>query len=180
MKILYTCLLLSSLLFTSCFEYEEELSLVQYGSRDYALSGVLQEDWGAHSGEHYNMDFTIIGETSVFEENQNALGETYFTLSEDFDCYLFTEFFSPGKEGFQEGTFTALGNRKLSEAEGEFVYRRVQFGRSLEEAIFGENGTITIVITSKGVYRMKYDILMENGRKLEGTFIGTPQYLDRK
>lgn len=178
---LLAILFLSCVVLSSCYEYEEELSAIAYGSRDYALSSVLLEDWGPHSANHYNMDFTIIGEESLFEERQDARGEVYFTLSEEFDCYIFTEFFSPGRETFREGTFHALGNRDISEVgDDEFVFRRVQFGRSQGERIFGTGGTISIVITGEGVYRMKYDVSLEDGKKLTGTFIGLPEYLDRR
>lgn len=166
---------------TSCFEYEEELSAVTYDDDEFLLSGVLMEDWGTHSANHYNMDFSLIGEDAAFEYNENALGEPYYTLSEPYDCYIFTEFFSPGKKNFTPGVFQELGDRHIEQIDqDEFVFRRLRFGRSENEGILGEKGTVTISIDKNGTYRFKFDVELTTGKKLKGSFTGVPQYLKRQ
>jgi len=178
-------LLFLSILFvlslSSCFHYEEEVSVISFDQKDYKLSSFLEEDWGHHSANHYNMDFSIVGESTIFEQKQDVAGNVYYVFSEPFDCYLFVEMFSAGPEEFQDGVFRYLGNRKIDEvADDEFVFRRFQFGRSENEKLYAREGYVTVTIDNKGTYHLKFDVDLDTGGHLTGTFIGQPEYLDRR
>ncbi|REE01745.1 hypothetical protein [Marinoscillum furvescens] len=172
--------LISMLLFTSCLEYEEEISEVSYGRKGYIFSDVLLEDWGNHAESHYNVDMTFIGESSMFERHVTDRGNTIFTLTEQYDVYIFLELFAAGQKGLKPGVYTMLGEDELEDVPEQDVFRRFFFGRSSQEGIPAESGEIRLIITHDGTYRLTFDVELASGRELSGTFAGIPHYLDQR
>lgn len=165
-------------LLSSCYDYEEDTSVIQYDRKPYALSDVLMEDWGGHTETHYNVDFTFIGEHVTFEENQTSQGTIFYTLSDTIDCYIFVELFSPGAEKFTTGNFQRKGRDEFEELKDQHVFRRFLFGRSLDESIEAEDGNILVTVDSRGTYRIRYDVTLEDGKELTGKFAGQAIYSD--
>lgn len=172
--------LVLSLFFTSCLEFEDERSELTYGRKGYEFSDVLMEDWGDHADSHYNVDLTLVGESSLFERHTSDRGNTFFTLTEEFDVYLFVELFAAGQKGLRPGVYTMLGDREFHDAAEEDVFRRLFFGRNSQEGLAAESGEVRLVITRDGTYRLTFDVELESGRGLKGTFAGVPHYLDQR
>jgi hypothetical protein len=169
------------IILNACNEYEEDVSQITYANTTFHLSDILREDYGPHSGEHYNIDYSMVGEAVFFLERRNNLGQLYYELSESAaDCFLFIEFFSPGKDSFADGKFTALGDRNLSEVLGQYVFRRCNFRSSGNSSIFAEEGTIRLSISNSGVHRLYFDLKMYDGRSLKGAFTGKTNYHDKR
>ncbi len=173
----YICVLLSIVLIQSCAKDKETISALNYDGKAYSFSHGLQEDWGAHTGTHYNMDFTLVGENTFFERNQNALGETYFTFNQDFDFYVFVEFFSAGTDQFTNGNFRFLGNDDFADITEENVYRRFWFGSTPGELLRSTGGTVKISTSKAGTYTISFDVTLDNNKAVKGTFIGIPEYV---
>lgn len=152
---------------------------ITYELEEYHLSDLLEEEWGAHTGNHYNKDFTFVGNQTTFVEITNGF-TVYYTLSEDPDCYIFMELFAPG-ESFSTGAFRALGRRKIEEAHpDEYVFRRFYFGRSLSEIIVCEEGLVTVSRLANNFYKITFDVVMEDGKSLKGSFVGPSIYVDQR
>ncbi|MFT6882039.1 MAG: hypothetical protein ACI83W_000405 [Marinoscillum sp.] len=169
------------IILNACNEYEEDVSQITYANTTFHLSDILREDYGPHSGEHYNIDYSMVGEAVFFLERRNNLGQLYYELSESAaDCFLFIEFFSPGTESFIDGKFLALGDRNLSDVPGQYVFRRCNFRSSGNSPIFAEEGTIRLSISNTGVHRLYFDLKMYDGRSLKGAFTGKTNYHDKR
>lgn len=159
---------------------EKEPAAVFFEEERYVFSNGLVEEWGAHSGNHYNLDFTLVGSEALFVEQTDVDGSTYFTFSEDPDFYLFFELFSSGQENFEEGEFLALGTKKLSEAPEENIFRTFFWGRSLAEQIRMTGGRVIVSKSSKGTYMIEFHVVTSDGQILSGTYRGIPHYLDQR
>lgn len=169
-------LLTLSFVFYSCDDDTSTSSSISYGLLDYRLSDLLEEDWGTHTGAHYNKDFTFVGEQTIFEENLTGT-TVYYTFSEEIDCYIFLELFTPG-EVFSVGAFNALGNRKVEDVGDECVFRRFFFGQSTSELIVSDEGMVTLSRLPNGFYKISFDVVLENGKELKGSYIGPSIYVN--
>ena len=164
----------------SCTDFETNISSITYQKEEISISDVLQEDYGAHTEQYYNMDFWMIGSQSNFEENQSSDGQIFYTLSETVDYYLFVELFSPGAHHFRKGTFMPLGDRKIRDLSDEYVFRTFYFGENFDERIQAKKGSLVISDEPDGQIRISFDVTLENGEHLKGFFNGQPIYFDRR
>lgn len=180
MKSKLTVILFFSITLFGCHEYEVEVSSLTYDKEDFLLSDGLIEDWGGHSGDHYNSDVYLIGEKTQFISQTNAEGQTSYKLDGGYEWVLFVELFSPGQEVFQTGNFQALGNRDLDDVHGEFVFRTFMMEIAGIERVFSREGMIHVRKAKDGIYRLKFDLKTVDGETFVGQFIGSLNYLDKR
>ncbi|MFT6868104.1 MAG: hypothetical protein ACJA08_002954 [Cyclobacteriaceae bacterium] len=177
MKFTFFLLTISTLaILSSCAKEKEIISALKYDGNTYTFSHSLQEDWGAHTGTHYNMDFTLVGEHTFFEKKLNGSGETYFTLSQEIDFYVFMELFDADTESFVGGNFSYLGDDLFEDVDDENVFRRLWFGTEEGEIFKAQNGSINLSIGTSGTYTISFQATLDNNKEIRGTFIGIPEY----
>lgn len=169
------------IILSSCFDYEPEVNNMVYQDKDHALSDLLLEDWGAHSAEHYNYDFSFIGAKAKFEKKITSAGDEYIFVADTVDWFVITEFFAPSTKKFLPGTYASLGSRDIEDIDAhEFVFRKLVFGRNGRSSLEALNGTITISEKGSDSYRFVYDITLENDLKLTLKYEGVPLYRDMR
>ncbi|MEP4533116.1 MAG: hypothetical protein ABJ004_08515 [Cyclobacteriaceae bacterium] len=164
-------------LLSSCSEDKEKPSVANYDGEALMFSDCLQQDWADHTGTHYNMDFTFVGEKTVFLRHENIVGEEYFTFSEEFDFYIFMELFTAGTKEFTGGVYHSIGENSFDEVEDENVFRTFWFGPEPGAIIPAESGQVVVKIGKSGNYAISFDITLQDGNELTGSYIGAPQYV---
>lgn len=166
---------------SSCFDFEPQPNAIIYKNETYGLSDLLLEDWGDHSAEHYNYDFTFVGSSALFEKMRTPGGNDLIFLTDTADWFVFTEFFAPDTKRFLPGTYHELGNREIKEIGAEeFIFRKIVFGRTNRSSIEGTAGTIKITQLEADRYRFDYEVTLDNDLKLELHYEGAAVYVDRR
>lgn len=174
---LLPCMLLTISLLYACSEDKEKISAANYDGETFLFSDCLQQDWADHTGTHYNMDFTFVGEKTEFLRHENIVGDEYFTFSEDIDFYVFVELFTTGTKEFTGGVYHFIGDKSFDQVEDENVFRTFWFGDEPGAIIPAENGQVVVKIGKNGKYSISFDVSLRDGNKLTGSYIGAPQYV---
>ncbi|MEO9477460.1 MAG: hypothetical protein ABJG41_18080 [Cyclobacteriaceae bacterium] len=161
----------------SCSEEKEKPSLANYDGEAFRFSDCLQQDWEDHTGTHYNMDFTFVGEKTAFIRHEDITGDEYFTFSEDIDFYIFIELFAAGTKEFAGGVYHSIGENSFDEVEDENVFRTFWFGPEAGAIIPAQSGQVVVKIGKSGNYAISFDVTLQDGNELTGSYIGAPQYV---
>ncbi|WP_258105196.1 hypothetical protein [Marinoscillum sp. MHG1-6] len=169
---------ITTLVLSSCNKESDVLSVLHYEDQTLMFSHCLMEDWGAHTGTHYNMDFTIIGESVYFEKQTDYAGRPYFVFSDSVDFFVLIELFSPGTEQFTTGTFRKKSrDESFEEIAEEYIYRRFLFGTA-QENFSAIEGNVKLVAFKNGTIRITFDVLLNNDNRVSGTYEGIPEYVE--
>lgn len=138
---------------------------VRFNDQTYAMKTGVFTDYGA-GGIHYNIDFLLIDRSEA--EIRAMAGGEYLLL--------YTELFSPSTNAFETGTFEYYDG---TDPEGKYYFEYAyieKYDTDTETSVFeyeATGGTVTVSGGTNNEYTITYDLTMEGGRRLTGSFRGT-------
>lgn len=135
---------------------------LEYKGKTYSLHEGAVVDYG-YDGEHYNQEFHLI----QFSEDDETLVPVYF----------FLDLFSASEESFKQGVFTfaeddadVAGKHYFD--DGYFIRNMRVGSEEADEVVFVTGGTVKVAGSGLD-YAIEFDVVLENGEKVKGSFGGT-------
>ena len=156
---------------------------VTYKNTQYPLENGLADVYGTiDSDNHYNIDFSV--SDGLFIPFLTDLGTgiliNLWTIS-DGTIEVAAELYSPGTDGFKNGTFaySSLSNDEVNDASfiGKYFFNEAYVAIDVngdgdlaeDEEIAVTGGTIEVSGTSPQ-YTLVYDLILADGETLQGSF----------
>ena len=140
-----------------------------------ARKGFVVDNGGLQT--HYNYDFYLVDKADItLSDLESSTGELNTTF------FLFAELFSPGDDEFRTGTFTFNENADDDDyffVDVDLVVDSNNDNKlSLADTFYdAEGGTITVAGTPNN-YTLTFNLTLDNGKKLTGSYTGNFQYVD--
>jgi len=143
-------------------ETKNELS---YNGQTYPLNHGAIEDY-EYDGSHTNYEFHLF---HIISESDPVV-----------PTYLFVDLFSPNESGFKGGTFHYIDTDNGEvDLEGKYYFDDGSFARNInveteeiEEYADIKGGTVK-VSGSGADYKLEFDLVLENGKNVKGSYGGT-------
>lgn len=155
---------------------------VEYNGKTYNLLDGLIFDYGAfglgtnNNLTHYNYDFAVVnGEikqvNGVYDEDNVTAG-------------IWVELYSPGTDSFEPGTFTYMDEKNMTESAiaNKYFFKNASFLAVEEQGytfLYVKGGTVKVSGTANN-YTLEYDMVLEDGKPLKGSFSRSLKYNDFK
>ena len=170
--IAFTLLFISLGIFFSCSKDKDEAEPVietknelSYNGQTYPLNYGAIEDY-EYDGSHTNYEFHLF---HVISESDPVI-----------PTYLFVDLFSPNESGFKGGTFHYIDTDNGEvDLEGKYYFDDGSFARNInveteeiEEYSDIKGGTVK-VSGSGSDYKLEFDLVLENGKNVKGSYGGT-------
>lgn len=169
--IAFTLLFISMSIF-SCSKDKDDTELVidtknelRYNGQTYPLNYGAIEDY-KYDGSHTNYEFHLF---HIISESDPVV-----------PTYLFVDLFSPNATGFKVGTFHYIDTDNGEvDLEGKYYFDDGSFARNInveteevEEYSDIKGGTVK-VSGSGAEYKLEFDLVLENGKNVKGSYGGT-------
>lgn len=171
----------------SCSKDEDEPKEAQnaltFDGVSYTMVDGIVEDYGHGflfdngSSPHYNYDFSLFdGEVTLIEGGYTSVGVS---------IEVYAELFAPGEE-FSAGTFSYVDEETATESdvEGKYIFADASVtivpdtGSDVDYEAVG--GSITVSGSGTTDYTIEFDLQLEGGTSLTGTYSGKFQYSDER
>jgi len=168
----FTVLIIMSISIFSCSKDKDEVEPIidaknelSYNGQTYPLNYGAIDDY-EYDGSHTNYEFHLF---KIVSETDPVV-----------PIYLFLDLFSPNEGGFKGGTFhyidTDNGEVNL---DGKYYFDDGYFARNVnietdavEEFVYIKSGTVK-VSGSGSEYKLAFDLVMDNGKSIKGSYGGT-------
>ncbi|WP_425391249.1 hypothetical protein [Ekhidna sp.] len=157
-------------------------NVLTFDGNAYTMVDGLVSDYGSgfpyssdQSTAHYNLDFTVFdGEITLFEDGFSSVGVT---------LEVYVELFAPG-ESFSAGTFQYVDDdASASETENKHVFSAgevIVVGSSSDNEYEVTGGSVVVSGSGNTNYTLTYNLQVEGGRTLTGTYAGSFKYEDER
>jgi len=167
---------------------------IVFDGTTYNLKSGLASDYGAASfgnsnvSSHYNYDFDVLDGT--ISANPDTTGDEYI-LSTNTTISLYVELFSPDTTSFKTGTFSYIPDSLVTEAlvQGKYWFSASDVQLDNDGVVNGQldgpnydvvGGSVIVSGTGPASYALTYNLQVEGGRNLTGTYNGSFLYNDEK
>ncbi|MDL5049373.1 hypothetical protein QQ054_25495 [Oscillatoria amoena NRMC-F 0135] len=167
------CVFLGSLfLLASCDDDENGIpaNTIRYNGKNYKLDFGIGIDYGSFTYEevtYSNVDFVLFDREIDLEDEDPFFSHGFYV-----------EMYKAGSEDFTGGTFTFYdGESEPVPAGSLFTSGELFFYDDEEDPIEVAGGTITLTITGD-TYNFKFNLVDEDGKKIEGNFSGEIEIFD--
>lgn len=164
-------------------EPKNELNVLTFDGTPYTMVDGIVEDYGHGflfdngSSPHYNFDFSVFdGEVTLIENGYTSIGVS---------LEVYIELFAPG-ESFTAGTFSFVNEDTATESDvvGKYIFADASVtvvpdsGSDVDYEAVG--GSVTVSGSGTTDYTIEFDLQLEGGTSLTGTYSGDFQYSDER
>lgn len=196
------------LLFTACSDDDDDSttnsggntapassSAISFDSKSYNMLSGLILDYGSASvldstlESHYNMDFYMLDGTLTLV--QDSINDDEYIASNNSTILVYVELFSPDTTSFKTGTFTFIDEDSVtvSSTSGKYFFTYGEVELDNDGVVNGDfdgpefdlvGGSVVVSGTPPSSYTLNYNLQVEGGRTLTGTYNGSFIYRDDK
>lgn len=151
--------------------------------KDEAGPAIDAENELSYKGQTYPLNYGAIKDYKFDGSHTNYEFHLFYVISESdpiIPTYLFVDLFSPNESGFKGGTFHYIDTDNGEvDLEGKYYFDDGSFARNInieteaiEEYSNIKGGTVK-VLGSGANYKLEFDLALENGKNVKGSYGGT-------